>query len=175
MKLKLFLSITLLLGIFYAGAQAPLNPFEVRNLKAKSAADNTALQVPAITADGSKAYKVTVKDLWPYTMYTALVSQATTAAPTATVLQKTISGTATWTRSSAGIYVLKILPAPFTANKTVAFFTGTTANTIFTKINYQYLSDSTLQFRSAVPGVTTIDSLVDGKLSGVPLEIRVYH
>ncbi len=38
-------------------------------------------------------------------VYRALVTQAGTAAPTATVLENTLGGTPVWTRSSAGTYL----------------------------------------------------------------------
>ena len=52
-----------------------------------------------------------------YSVYTALLSQSGTSAPTATVLQNTLSGSITWTRSEAGFYV-GALTSGFTLNKT---------------------------------------------------------
>lgn len=52
-----------------------------------------------------------------YSVYTALLSQFGTGAPTATVLENTLSGSITWTRSEAGFYV-GALTSGFTLNKT---------------------------------------------------------
>ena len=59
-----------------------------------------------------------------YTVYTALITQAGTAAPVATVLQNTTGGTIAWTRNSTGRYVATISGANFTANKTAVIVTS---------------------------------------------------
>ena len=46
-----------------------------------------------------------------YTVYTALLTQAGTAAPVATVLQNTTGGTITWTRTGTGC-LLYTSPSP---------------------------------------------------------------
>ena len=58
-----------------------------------------------------------------YTVYTALITQAGTAAPVATVLQNTTGGTIVWTRNSTGRYVATISGASYTANKTAVLVT----------------------------------------------------
>lgn len=180
MKLKIFILSFLSLGILFANAQAPMHPYSIKNLPKKGPGDNTALQVGAINTTSNKAYKVTVADLWPYGMYTSLISQSSTAAPTATVLQKTIPGTATWARTAAGTYTLKIIPAAFLSTKTIVFTmptsTAATSDTI-PRISYRRLNDSMLQFKCTIPSVAhgLSDSLVDGRLSGAPLEVRAYH
>tara|TARA_R100001369_G_scaffold89664_1_gene127555 strand:- start:424 stop:900 length:477 start_codon:yes stop_codon:yes gene_type:complete len=58
-----------------------------------------------------------------YTVYTALITQAGTAAPVATVLQNTTGGTITWTRNSTGRYVATISGKTYTANKTAVLVT----------------------------------------------------
>lgn len=55
--------------------------------------------------------------------YIALVSQATTAAPTSTVIKNTFSGTPAWAYTSAGIYTLTLTGA-WTANKTIVQWTN---------------------------------------------------
>jgi len=61
-----------------------------------------------------------------YTVYTALLTQAGTAAPVATVLQNTTGGTITWTRSGAeGRYLATISGGvTYTANKTSVLVTS---------------------------------------------------
>ena len=56
-----------------------------------------------------------------YKVYTALLTQAGTAAPVATILQNTTGGTLTWTRQSAGNYTITASSALFIANKTMVF------------------------------------------------------
>jgi len=56
-----------------------------------------------------------------YTVYTALVTQAGGAAPTATVLQNSITGTLTWARTGAGVYTLTSNGTAFTVDKTILF------------------------------------------------------
>jgi len=51
-----------------------------------------------------------------YKVYTALLSQSGTSAPTATVLENTLGGTVVWTRDGAGIYHATLTGA-FPANK----------------------------------------------------------
>ena len=59
-----------------------------------------------------------------YTVYTALITQAGTAAPVATVLQNTTGGTIVWTRTSTGRYVATISGTTYTADKTVVLVTS---------------------------------------------------
>ena len=59
-----------------------------------------------------------------YTVYTALITQAGTAAPVATVLQNTTGGTFTWTRTSTGRYVATISGTTYTADKTTVLVTS---------------------------------------------------
>lgn len=52
-----------------------------------------------------------------YTVYTAVLTQSGTSAPTATVLQNTLGGTVVWSYNSAGDYT-GTLSGAFTSNKT---------------------------------------------------------
>lgn len=56
-----------------------------------------------------------------YTLYTALITQAGVATPTAKILQNTTGATLTWGRTSAGIFTLTSNAAIFTADKTIVF------------------------------------------------------
>jgi len=107
-----------------------------------------------------------------YTVYTALVTQAGTAAPVATVLQNTTGGTITWTRPSnpgVGRYVATISGANFTANKTAVIVTSG--------------GNSDMILRPIVSSTTTIDwyniDSSDNAVSDVisattTIEIRIY-
>lgn len=52
-----------------------------------------------------------------YLVYTALLSQSGTSAPTATVLENTLGGSITWTRTTTGVYT-GTLAGAFLVNKT---------------------------------------------------------
>ena len=52
-----------------------------------------------------------------YTVYTALLTQAGTAAPVATVLQNTTGLTFVWTKLGTGQFVATVTGTPFVANK----------------------------------------------------------
>ena len=107
-----------------------------------------------------------------YTVYTALITQAGTAAPVATVLQNTTGGTITWTRPSnpgVGRYVATISGANFTANKTAVIVTSG--------------GNSDMILRPIVSSTTTIDwyniDSSDNAVSDVisattTVEIRIY-
>jgi len=107
-----------------------------------------------------------------YTVYTALITQAGTAAPVATVLQNTTGGTITWTRPSnpgVGRYVATISGANFTANKTAVIVTSG--------------GNSDMILRPVVSSTTTVDwyniDSSDNAVSDVisattTVEIRIY-
>jgi hypothetical protein len=65
------------------------------------------------------------------TVYDAVLTQTGTSAPVATVAQKTIVGTFTWARTSAGLYTLTSTGTPFTANKTQIFMGAAGINGAF--------------------------------------------
>ncbi len=56
-----------------------------------------------------------------YLVYSALITQTGTSAPTAIVLKNTIPGTMTWSYASIGQYQLRNSGTPFTANKVQVF------------------------------------------------------
>ena len=96
-----------------------------------------------------------------YTVYTALLSQAGTAVPVATILQNTTGGTFTWTRQSAGNYTVTASTALFTVNKTIVF--GNQGNNLNDKFQWNRTSD------------TTLDLIVyENRLNNGSFEIRIY-
>ena len=97
-----------------------------------------------------------------YTSYVALVNQAGTAAPTATVLQNTTGGTIAWVRDSLGNYAGVITGDAFTTNKTLVFVNqggGT--------------STANIQWSSSTTKVTIITA-ADSVLTKASIEIRIY-
>jgi hypothetical protein len=112
--------------------------------------------------------KVNSEYLKPYKVYTALMAQIATAAPTATVLENTI-GAIVWTRTSAGSYK-GTLTGAFTSAKTVGFLT------------LNYIGDDYTVYCGRLSAnefnITTLNALgaaTDTILSDASLEIRVYQ
>ena len=98
-----------------------------------------------------------------YTVYTALLTQAGTAAPVATILQNTTNATLTWTRQSSGNYTVTASTALFTVNKTILFLNnGSTPN--ITQVPWNRTSDTTV----------TLSLGADGNLINGSFEIRIY-
>jgi hypothetical protein len=111
----------------------------------------------------------------PYKIYVATLTQSSTSAPTATVLENTLGGTVVWTRTGTGDY-LATLSSAFTANKTI-ILTGP-ANDIsgpFPATGYR-ASTSTVVIKSFQPSSISIGQfdLSDGLLTEYSIEIRVY-
>lgn len=108
-------------------------------------------------------------DFRPYKVYSALISQSSTSAPTAVVLENNLSGPIVWTRDSAGTYFGTLVGA-FTASKTMVLLT----------LNYAAASVTGYAVRSSADVVMlqTINAAntgTDGKLVSASLEIRVYN
>ena len=98
-----------------------------------------------------------------YTVYTALLTQAGTAAPVATTLQNTTGKTFIWTRQSAGNYTITASTALFTVNKTILF--GNQGNGNSTNIvRWNRTSDTTI---ALITGA-------DARLVNGSFEIRIY-
>ena len=105
----------------------------------------------------------------PYKVYSALISQAGTAAPTVTILENTI-GNIVWTRISEGQYQAELANA-FTLNKTFLLTQQSFASheNVFYALDYTsdtFLYISSFDFAAAV--------YIDG-LTNLSIEIRVYN
>lgn len=101
-----------------------------------------------------------------YLVYTALLSQSDTDAPTATVLENTLGGTVVWTRDEEGVYI-GTLAGAFTAEKTWCSVTGD-GDSPFGAAAVR-TTDDTVQFYTLDATGTFIDGF-----SILSLEIRVY-
>jgi hypothetical protein len=97
-----------------------------------------------------------------YKVYTALLTQAGTAAPVATILQNTTGGTLTWTRQSAANYTVTASSALFIANKTIVF--GNQGNFLQKTLAWNRASDTTV----------ALDLGSDDRLINGAFEIRIY-
>ena len=100
-----------------------------------------------------------------YKTYTALLTQAGTAAPVPTILQNTTGGTFTWTRQSAGNYTITASSALFIANKTMVFINGGSSGyNIANGFMWNRASDTTV----------TLNLGTDDRLANGSFEIRIY-
>lgn len=104
----------------------------------------------------------------PYKVYTALISQTGTSAPTATILENTLGGTVVWTRTGTGAY-LATLSGVFTANKTSVLVTPTSGSTIASA------SSSSVNDVNLSTALSTTAAAIDGVLANATIEIKVYN
>ena len=99
-----------------------------------------------------------------YTVYTALITQAGTDAPVATVLQNTTSGTFTYARTSGGDYTITASGDLFTVDKTIVFLNGGSSEN-----NHDVAWE---RVSGTVINLNTHNS--DGKFTAGSIEIRIY-
>jgi len=132
----------------------------------------TELADPNVAGDTNKTRNFTIKQIADlatntgtlgYTVYSGIISQATTAAPTVTVLQNTITGTMTWARTGAGVYTLTNSGTPFTDLKTLVFING--GSVAGSVVEWEWTSTSV---------VTIKTNGADTKMTKGAIEIRVY-
>lgn len=99
-----------------------------------------------------------------YTVYTALITQAGTAAPVATVLQNTTGRTFVYARTSGGDYTITASSSLFTTDKTIVFLNGGSAEN-----NHDIAWG---RASNTVINLNTHNS--DGKFTAGSIEIRIY-
>ena len=100
-----------------------------------------------------------------YNSYVALLTQAGTAAPVATVLSNNLTATLTWARTGVGVYTLTANAATFTANKTIIFLN---AGSFPSLINGEITSDTVLTIKTISGGLS------DGAITNGAFEVRIY-
>ena len=111
----------------------------------------------------------------PYKVYVAWLNQATlTGPPLDEVLENTLGATITWSRTSTGIYIATASSPVFTQFKTIVFSTvGGGAGAVYPIQILTNRQSNTQVFLSTVL-TDSVSTPVDGRLSGSPIEIRVY-
>ena len=102
-----------------------------------------------------------------YTVYTAALTQAGTAAPVAAVLQNTTGGVFTWSRVDTGKYRVTVSGITLPANKVVIFENATCDLNLGGKITSTTVIDVE-QFSSGGGGYS------DVMIPGTSIEIRIY-
>ena len=100
-----------------------------------------------------------------YNSYVALLTQAGTAAPVATVLSNNLTATLTWARAGVGVYTLTASAATFTANKTIVFLN---AGSLSSLITVERTSDTVLTIRTISGGAS------DSAITNGAFEVRIY-
>lgn len=103
-----------------------------------------------------------------YNSYVALLTQAGTAAPVATVLSNNLTATLTWARTGVGVYTLTASAATFTANKTIVFLN---AGSSIPLITGERTSDTVLTVKTFVP---SSGAAVDASITNGSFEVRIY-
>jgi hypothetical protein len=129
---------------------------------------NGTISASPATLSNQVVVKSQLDAVRPYKVYTALLSQTGTNAPTATVLENTLGGAVVWTRTSTGDY-RGTLSGAFTIDKTAVFINGGNTPDKFVRS----LSNSNTNTVS----VYTINSsgvYFDSELVKTVVEVRVY-
>lgn len=109
----------------------------------------------------------------PYKVYTALLSQSGTSAPTATVLENTLGGTLVWTRTGVGGYDGTLTGVFPDVNKAFCILgIGQTMTNYGDNINlfWQVVSNNAINLVTVKTNVNQDSVLVKN-----PIEIRVYN
>jgi len=135
--------------------------------KVKKTGEVTA---PPATVDTELATLGQVKAIRPYKVYSALVNQTGTSAPTVTVLENTLGGTPVFSYVAPGFYFVTLSGA-FPATKTHLSITPSS-----TTGNYAILrnTDDVIVIRTQDNGTMPFTD-ADGKLFNNSIEIRVYN
>lgn len=149
------------------------------------AVTNIPLEIPSSDADrllfqsdGDTQIKATtISDLLGYKVYTALLTQRGTAAPTAVILKNTLGGIPTWTREGLGKY-RATLANTFNVSKTAVLITASTENLQTDEVaigvaRFDYGTND--DYIEIVTGDPSFWGQVDNALSKTTIEIRVYN
>lgn len=104
----------------------------------------------------------------PYKVYSAMISQVSTSAPTVTVMENTI-GAIVWARTGVGTYTATLTGA-FTASKVLPFLSNNANTNLDLKELATRTSNDVITLQTYATSVLT-----DGVISNMTIEIRVYN
>lgn len=123
-----------------------------------------------VVADASGNLSASATSTSTYKVYTALVTQSGTSAPTAIVLENTTGATITFARTGAGMYTATFSSAVLTTNKTTMSISSTFTDTI---------GSGGVGSTTVVNIYTTIVNpsyaFSDGRMSSSTFEVRIYN
>lgn len=111
----------------------------------------------------------------PYKVYTAIINQSGTNAPTVIVLENTLGGTIVWSRQSTGSYTGTLSNNGFTQNKTVIFTTRGVSGNVIGNFFASWGSTSTINLMTTGLNAAPAAILVDNALTNSQIEIKVYN
>lgn len=113
----------------------------------------------------------------PYKVYVAgyLQQSSPTSDPLCEVFENTLGVTITWTRQSTGIYLATASAPIFTAFKTIVFTTVAGGAGSIWPVQILTARQSNTQIYVSTVLTDAVSTPVDGRLSGSPIEIRVYN
>ena len=111
----------------------------------------------------------------PYKVYTAIINQVGTNAPTTIVLENTLGGTVVWTYNNIGNYTGTLSNNGFTENKTVVFTTRGVSGSVVGNFFASWGSTSTINVTTSAVDSTPAAVLVNNALTNSQIEIRVYN
>lgn len=125
-----------------------------------------------VAADSNGNLVISSIDTRPYKVYTALLSQTGTSAPTVVnVLENTLGGALVWTRNSTGEYYATLSGA----------FSGGFSKLAFSMTNNDYVSTTVTSYRFNQVNSNTVSlktylgiTLTDSLIGTASIEIRVY-
>lgn len=137
--------------------------------KMMDGADITPNGLPDNDYSGFQIYQAFRKLARPYKVYTVLMSQTGTNAPTTTILGQNDIGNIVWTRFAMGLY-RGTLAGAFDASKTFVFGGNGINSTVIGESSIRRLDDNTIEVATEDAGTP-----VDGFLDNSPFEIRVYE
>jgi len=119
--------------------------------------------------------KITKQNLFTstYKSYAALMSQAGTDAPTAIILDNTLTGDITLSRQFAGTYSAS-LPGGFDPAKTLCFITANSVQSGNIAMVTAEVFDISGDMRVGFSTIDAAGNFVDGWAAPISIEIRVY-
>lgn len=111
-----------------------------------------------------------------YLVYSALLTQTGTDAPTATILENTLGGVPVWTRNTAGVYTAT-LAGVFTVDKTfissATVYRGAEATGTVSPVANVNANEVVIRTHEIIASFGS-QELADAVLNKTPVEIRVY-
>lgn len=122
------------------------------------------------TAVNVKTVTIPAEPTADYLVYSALITQTGTSAPTAIVLKNTIPGTSSWVYSNPGEYALKNSGTPFTANKVLVFVNRGEDDTFSDPIRWAYGNTSEIFIKTA----DSTGSPANALITNGSIEVRIY-
>jgi hypothetical protein len=134
-------------------------------------ASDITLKLGTKTVLDSGNYSSYITDSRPYKVYTAILNQSGTSAPTAIVLENTLGQTPTWSRNQIGQYTLTVTGSILTLDKTISIISNGWVGTAVTNSHPANANSVVVETFSTIDSSGRLDDL----LNKTPIEIRVYN